>query len=71
MVVGFAGSDARWVELQEGGITTRRPISDSGAFAVVVDGDGPAEVLVLDHDERPLYTRTFDATDYEASIPGC
>ena len=43
----------------------------TGAFVVVVDGDGPAVVHVLDHDERPLYTRTFDATEYEASIPDC
>jgi hypothetical protein len=71
MVVGFAGSDARWVELQDGADTTRRPIADSGAFVVVVDGDGPAVVHVLDQDEEPLYTRIFNASDYESSIPDC
>jgi hypothetical protein len=71
MVVGFAGSDARWVELHEGADTTRRPIDASGAFAVVVDGDGPAVIHVLDQDERPLYTHSFDGTDYESSIPDC
>lgn len=63
MVVGFAGSDARWVELQEGSDTTRCPIAESGAFVVVVDGDGPAVVHVLDHDERPLDTHSFGSRD--------
>jgi hypothetical protein len=70
MVVGCAGSDARWVELQEGGDTIRRPISDTGAFVVVLDGDGPAVVHVLDQEERPLYTRIFESTeDEERSTP--
>ena len=65
MVVGSAGSDARWVELQEGAETTRRPIADTGAFVVVVDGDGPAVVRVLDQEDHPLYTRIFESTDDE------
>lgn len=48
MVLGFAGPDARWVELKEGGAATRRAITESGAYIAVTNTDGPAEVNVLD-----------------------
>jgi hypothetical protein len=50
-VEGFVGSAARWVELQEGTSTTRRPIAESGAVVVVLDGEGPATVRILDDHE--------------------
>jgi hypothetical protein len=59
MVEGFAGSDARWVELNEGPETTRRAIAASGAFVVVLNGEGPATVTILDHDEQVIATYDF------------
>ena len=48
MVLGFTGPDAKWVELKEGPVTTRRAITDTGAYIVVVDNGGPAQVSILD-----------------------
>ena len=56
---GFVGSAARWIELEEGAVTTRRAVSDSGAFVVVLDGDGPATVRILDRDESVIATHQF------------
>lgn len=59
-VEGFAGAAARWVELRESGSTTKRPLSPSGAFVVVLNGGGgPATVTVLDEDEAALGTYEF------------
>jgi hypothetical protein len=58
-VEGFAGSAARWVELHEGPEATRRAISPSGAFVVVLNGEGPATVHILDRDEHVLATYEF------------
>jgi hypothetical protein len=58
-VDGFVGSAARWVELEEGPNTTRRPIADSGAVVVVLDGDGPATVRIRDDDENVIDTYRF------------
>jgi hypothetical protein len=58
-VGGFVGSAARWVELEEGPNTTRRPIFDSGAFVVVLEGDGPATVRILDQSENVIDSYRF------------
>jgi hypothetical protein len=58
-VEGFAGRAARWVELSEGSETTRRPIAESGAFVVVLDGEGPATVRILDAAEDTVAKYEF------------
>lgn len=58
-VEGFAGSAGRWVELREGAEVTRSAIAPSGAFVVVLDGEGPATVCILDHDEKVIATYDF------------
>jgi hypothetical protein len=57
-VDGFVGSAARWVELTEGSDTTRHPIADSGAVTVVLNGEGPATVRILDQHENTMDTYT-------------
>ena len=59
MVTGFAGLDARWVQLNEGPETTRREIAASGAFVVVLNGEGPATVTILDRYEQVIATHDY------------